>query len=73
MNHSPGMTASRREYNKLGGPGGVNSYQSTVGAKRVPSKIKVGWTEDADAATATPVLDGYWSATAPLNTSACIR
>lgn len=48
----------------LFGPGGVNQYQSTVGAKRVPSKIKVGWTEDADAATATPTLDGFWSATA---------
>ena len=44
------------------GPGGANAYQTIIGAKRTPSHIKVSWTEDADAATATPVLDGYHSA-----------
>ncbi len=43
------------------GPGGVNAYQTVIGAKRVPSTIKVSWVEDADTATATPVLDGYFT------------
>ena len=60
----------------LEGPGGANSYQTIIGAKRVPSTIKVSWTEDADAATATPVLDGFFTGTTPkhalytLNTTA---
>lgn len=41
----------------LRGPGGVNQYQTVVGCRRVPSDIRVTWTEDADAATATPTLD----------------
>ena len=45
------------------GPGGANAYQKIVGAKRVPSKIAVHWTEDADAATATPALDGFYTGT----------
>ncbi len=45
----------------LMGPGGVNAYQKVIGAKRTQSTIKISWVEDADAATATPVLDGYHS------------
>lgn len=42
----------------LPGPGGVNAYQTIVGAKRIPSTIKVTWTQDADTpATATPELE----------------
>ncbi len=41
------------------GPGGVNAYQKVIGAKRTVSTIKVSWVEDADAATATPALDGF--------------
>ncbi len=47
----------------LMGPGGVNQYQACVGARRTPDKIKVSWTEDADAATTSPVLPGYGTAT----------
>lgn len=47
----------------LRGPGGVNAYQDIVGCRRTPDKIKVSWTEDADAATTTPVLPGYGTAT----------
>lgn len=47
----------------LKGPGGVNQYQDIVGCRRTPDKIKVSWTEDADAATTTPVLPGYGTAT----------
>jgi len=47
----------------LKGPGGVNAYQDIVGCRRTPDKIKVSWTEDADAATTTPVLPGYGTAT----------
>jgi hypothetical protein len=46
----------------LRGPGGVNRYQTLVGAVRTPDTIKVSWTEDADAATTTPVLPGYGTA-----------
>lgn len=45
----------------LEGPGGVNQYQTITGAKRVPSQIKVSWTEDSEAATATPALDGFFT------------
>lgn len=45
----------------LMGPGGVNPYQTIVGAKRVPSVIKVNWSEDSEAATASPTLDGYFT------------
>ena len=41
------------------GPGGVGAYQSIVGCRRTVDSIKVSWTEDADAATASPVLQGY--------------
>lgn len=47
----------------LKGPGGVNQYQEVVGARRTPDKIKVSWTEDADAATTSPVLPGYGTGT----------
>ncbi len=47
----------------LMGPGGANAYQKIVGAHRTPTKITLNWTEDADAATATPTLDGYHSGT----------
>jgi hypothetical protein len=39
--------------------GGFNQFQTCVGARRVPDDIRVSWTEDADAQTATPVLTGY--------------
>jgi hypothetical protein len=44
----------------LPGPGGFNSYQNIVGARRVPTDIRWKWTEDADARTGTPVLESYW-------------
>lgn len=47
----------------LRGPGGVNQYQDIVGARRTPNQYKVTWTEDADAATTTPVLPGYGTST----------
>lgn len=47
----------------LRGPGGVNQYQDIVGCRRTPDSIKVSWTEDADAATTSPVLPGYGTAT----------
>ncbi len=47
----------------LMGPGGVNAYQTIVGAKRVPSDITIRWTEDSEAATATPALDAMFTAT----------
>lgn len=45
------------------GPGGLNQYQSIVDAVRLSDKIKLTWMEDADAATTTPVLDGYFTGT----------
>jgi hypothetical protein len=36
------------------GPGGANLGQKIIGATRVPDDIQVEWTEDADAASATP-------------------
>lgn len=47
----------------LEGPGGANQYQVCVGCRRIPDKIKVSWTEDADAATVTPGLPGFGTAT----------
>jgi hypothetical protein len=47
----------------LKGPGGVSPYQDIVGARRTPDRVKWRWTEDADAATATPVLPGYGTGT----------
>lgn len=47
----------------LRGPGGVNQYQDIVGCRRTPDRIKVTWTEDADAATTSPVLPGYGTGT----------
>lgn len=47
----------------LRGPGGVNQYQDIVGCRRTPDKIKVTWTEDADAATTSPVIPGYGTGT----------
>lgn len=46
----------------LEGPGGVAQYQTIIGAKRVPSKLKITWSEDSEAATATPALDVFWTA-----------
>lgn len=47
----------------LFGPGGVSQYQKLLGAVRTNDKIKVSWTEDADAPTTTPVLPGFGTAT----------
>lgn len=47
----------------LEGPGGVNQFQACVGCRRIPDKIKLSWSEDADAATTTPVLPGFGTAT----------
>ena len=47
----------------LMGPGGVGAYQAIVGCRRTVDSIKVSWTEDADAATASPVLQGYGTGT----------
>jgi hypothetical protein len=47
----------------LRGFGGVNQYQDIVGCRRTPSKISCSWTEDADAATTTPVIPGYGTST----------
>jgi hypothetical protein len=44
------------------GPGGLWQYQDTIGAVRTPDMIKLTWTEDADAATTSPVLPGYGTA-----------
>lgn len=43
------------------GYGGVNAYQNIVGATRTGDSISIEWTEDADAATTTPVVPGYWN------------
>lgn len=44
----------------LPGYGGVNAYQQTVGASRTGDSIEISWVEDADAATTSPVVPGYW-------------
>jgi hypothetical protein len=46
----------------LVGQGSPSVYGKVVGAKRIPSSIKLTWMEDADAATATPALDGFYTA-----------
>ena len=51
----------------LKGPGGVNAYQDIVGCRRTDDSIKVMWTEDADAATTTPVVPSYATATTNLH------
>ncbi len=43
----------------LRGPGGVNQYQAIIGARRTPNTIMLTVTEEADAATTSPVLPGY--------------
>lgn len=48
----------------LRGPGGVNQYQAIIGARRTPDTIMLSVTEEADAATTTPVLPGYGTGTA---------
>jgi hypothetical protein len=40
----------------LEGPGGANPYQKIIGAMRTPDTIELEWSEEADAATTTPVL-----------------
>jgi hypothetical protein len=45
------------------GPGGVSAYQSVVGCRRTVDQISLSWTEDADAATASPVLQGLATGT----------
>ncbi len=45
------------------GPGGVSPYQDIVSARRTIDEIKISWSEDADAATTSPVLPGYATAT----------
>lgn len=47
----------------LPGPGGVDQFQSNVGARRTPSTFKASWVEDADTATTSPVLPGYGTGT----------
>jgi hypothetical protein len=47
----------------LRGFGGVNQYQDIVGCRRTPDKIMVSWSEDADAATTTPIIPGYGTST----------
>lgn len=47
----------------LRGPGGVNQYQDIVGCRRTPDAVKVSWTEDADAATTSPILPGFGTGT----------
>lgn len=42
---------------------GGSAYQTVVGARRIDDQIKLSWTEDADAATTTPVLPGYGTST----------
>jgi hypothetical protein len=44
----------------LRGPGGVNAYQDIIGCVRGEDSCTVSWTEDADAATTTPVLPGFF-------------
>jgi hypothetical protein len=47
------------------GINGVSQYQTIVGAVRVPSQIKVSWTEDSGAAADSPELDGFFMGTTP--------
>lgn len=49
----------------LEGPGGVNPYQTIVGARRTQDDISWGFTVDADATTVTPVLPGWATSTTP--------
>lgn len=56
LNHTLGVVP-------LMGPGGVNASQMIVGARRIPDTIEATWTEDADAATTTPVLPVYGTGT----------
>lgn len=44
------------------GPGGVSAYQKYVGCCRMPTTVKWSWVEDADATTASPVLQGWGTA-----------
>lgn len=78
VNTSGTTTRSERSYRSLTlnitlgvepvmGPGGVNQYQKIIGARRVPDMIEVEWSEDADAATTTPVLPGLLTAGAFLH------
>lgn len=43
----------------LPGPGGVSAYQSNVGCRRIGDQVKISFVADADAVTASPVLQGY--------------
>lgn len=45
----------------LKGYGGVNQYQDIVGAVRLGDSVEIEWVEDADAATTSPVVPGYWN------------
>lgn len=45
------------------GPNGTSEFQTIVGAVRTPDSISISFTLDADAATATPTLAGYWDGT----------
>lgn len=47
----------------LKGFGSPNAFADIVGARRTPSQIKISWTEDADAATTTPVIPGLGTGT----------
>ncbi|TXH41026.1 MAG: hypothetical protein E6Q97_38480 [Desulfurellales bacterium] len=50
---------------ELKGPGGLNQYQSTIGARRLPDSIRVSWSEDA-----ATTIDDLWTSTNRLH--ACI-
>lgn len=52
-----------RNVTPLMGPGGVNSAQVVVGARHISDDVELTWTEEADAATTTPVLPGYGTST----------
>lgn len=47
----------------LPGPGSPDANAVCIGARRTPDDIRISWTEDADAATTTPVLPGFATAT----------
>lgn len=47
------------------GPGGVNQYQTVVGARRTADDISWAFTVDADATTTTPVIPGWATSTTP--------
>lgn len=47
----------------LKGPGGLRPYQTIIAWQRMPLTVKWSWIENADATTATPVLQGWGTGT----------